>query len=317
MRSANLFAVLIFGACVSATGPALAQQPVRKSRSCDKTFQIVRTPTSRTKMRRSSAELHRLLEESDGATRVSVRLTGRPNTTYHFFLKCVRLLGDITTQGDCSAAATFDFKQVRRAMSSRSTCTPKARRSVTNSRACKSIFATRRRRPPPVIAQLNFTRSLACAARLFRLFERRRPRPGPLAPRRNGIGARWSNDTTRVSVRLTGRPNTTYHFFLKCVRLLVDITTQGDGSAAADFDFPTNSAGDVFAFDMYPEGAPLGDKFQSVQVNFGDPPPPPPPPPVEVSPRVLYLSQTATGISIAYAEMPAGPNRFGERNLGR
>ena len=51
-----------------------------------------------------------------------------------------------------------------------------------------------------------------------------------------------------------------YHFFLKCVRLLGEITTQGDGSATADFDFQTNSAGDVFAFDMYPEGAPLGDK---------------------------------------------------------
>ena len=63
MRSANFFAVLIFGECVSATGPALAQQNSEKLAGAIKTFEIVPTPTSRTKTRRSSAELHRLLKD--------------------------------------------------------------------------------------------------------------------------------------------------------------------------------------------------------------------------------------------------------------
>jgi hypothetical protein len=27
----------------------------------------------------------------------------------------------------------------------------------------------------------------------------------------------------------------------------------------------------VFAFDMYPEGAPLGNKYQSIQIDFNAP----------------------------------------------
>jgi hypothetical protein len=56
--------------------------------------------------------------------------------------------------------------------------------------------------------------------------------------------------------------------FLKCVRQLGDIKTQDEGTGSATFEFPTSSVGNVFAFDMYPEGAPAGNKFQSVQVHF-------------------------------------------------
>jgi hypothetical protein len=51
---------------------------------------------------------------------------------------------------------------------------------------------------------------------------------------------------------------------------------------------------------MYPEGAPLGNKFQSVQVNFRDPPPP-----VVLSPRIEYVSQVGDQVSFAYEDMPA------------
>jgi hypothetical protein len=107
--------------------------------------------------------------------------------------------------------------------------------------------------------------------------------------------------TTVIIVDLTAQPNTTYHFFLKCVRLLGDLTTQADGSGSAVFRFRTEEAGDIFAFDMYPEGAPPGDKFQSVQVNFRDPPPP-----VVLSPRIGYLSQVGDRVSFEYEDMPAG-----------
>jgi hypothetical protein len=75
-------------------------------------------------------------------------------------------------------------------------------------------------------------------------------------------------DVTRVQVAMTASPKTTYHFFLKCVRQLGDITTDDEGVANASFSFPTNLAGPVFAFDMYPNGAPAGNKFQSAQVKF-------------------------------------------------
>src|SRR2546423_8834825 len=40
---------------------------------------------------------------ADGTTTVKVGITAQRNTTYHFFLKCVRILGDIQTyeEGVC------------------------------------------------------------------------------------------------------------------------------------------------------------------------------------------------------------------------
>jgi hypothetical protein len=52
------------------------------------------------------------------------------------------------------------------------------------------------------------------------------------------------------------------------VRQLGDIKTDDEGIGEAVFTFQTNSTGAVFAFDMYPEGAPAGNKYQSAQVNF-------------------------------------------------
>src|SRR5262245_40654477 len=37
---------------------------------------------------------------SDGTTHVKVAMTAKPNTKYHFFLKCVRLLSDIWTDDE-------------------------------------------------------------------------------------------------------------------------------------------------------------------------------------------------------------------------
>jgi hypothetical protein len=76
------------------------------------------------------------------------------------------------------------------------------------------------------------------------------------------------NGTTHVKVGITAQRNTTYHFFLKCVRILGDVVTGDEGAGLNTFDFPTNSVENVYAFDMYPEGAPAGHKYQSVQVKF-------------------------------------------------
>jgi hypothetical protein len=79
---------------------------------------------------------------------------------------------------------------------------------------------------------------------------------------------RNSDGSTSVKIAMTASPDTTYHFYLKCVRQLRDIKTDDEGIGTAQFSFATNSTGPVFAFDMYPEGAPAGNKCQSVQVNF-------------------------------------------------
>ena len=79
---------------------------------------------------------------------------------------------------------------------------------------------------------------------------------------------RNKDGTTSIKVGLSATPLTTYHFFLKCVRLLGDIKTDEDGTGEALFTLPANAVGPVFAFDSYPEGAPAGNKFQSVQVRL-------------------------------------------------
>jgi hypothetical protein len=76
------------------------------------------------------------------------------------------------------------------------------------------------------------------------------------------------NGTTKVEIGMTVTPNTTYHFFLKCVRELGQIRTDDEGIGLATFEFQTSSAGATFAFDMYPDGAPSGNKFQSMTVTF-------------------------------------------------
>lgn len=80
---------------------------------------------------------------------------------------------------------------------------------------------------------------------------------------------RDSGGTTSVKVAMTASPSTTYHVYLKCFRQIGDLTTGEEGAGIGNFSFPTNlTNGNVYAFDIYPEGAPSGDKFQSVQIVF-------------------------------------------------
>ena len=67
---------------------------------------------------------------------------------------------------------------------------------------------------------------------------------------------------------LNVKPNTTYHFYLKCVRQLGDIATGDEGTGVGVFSIPPNTVGNVFAFDSYPEGAPAGNKMQSMTVRL-------------------------------------------------
>jgi hypothetical protein len=110
---------------------------------------------------------------------------------------------------------------------------------------------------------------------------------------------RRSGGSGRVWVSLGAQPNTTYHFFLKCVRLLGDLTTDLDGAGSAIFQFGNGETADIFAFDVYPEGAPAGNKYQSVQVNFRAPR-------IAVAPHIEYVSQVGNRVTFAYEGIPAG-----------
>ena len=80
---------------------------------------------------------------------------------------------------------------------------------------------------------------------------------------------RDANATYTASISLVNAaPNTKYNFFLKCVHQLGNIQTDGEGHGAATFQFSASLVGAAFAFDMYPDGAPAGNKFQSEQVRF-------------------------------------------------
>jgi hypothetical protein len=76
---------------------------------------------------------------------------------------------------------------------------------------------------------------------------------------------RQSNGSTTVKVAITGTPNTTYNFYHKCVGQLGTITTQDEGEGSAVFT--TNMSAGLVTFDMYPNGAPSGNKFQSVPIT--------------------------------------------------
>jgi hypothetical protein len=95
------------------------------------------------------------------------------------------------------------------------------------------------------------------------------PTPSPAQVGGEAEVTRRDGNVTTVNVRLTRvAPNTTYHLFLKCVNLLGDIKTDAKGRGNNTFTFQTSTIGPVYAFDMYPDGAPLGNKYQSIQINF-------------------------------------------------
>ncbi len=76
-----------------------------------------------------------------------------------------------------------------------------------------------------------------------------------------------STGATTVIVNITsGTPNTAYTIFRKCYYGLGQVLTNDGGHGSASFSIQAG-VGDTFTFDMYPDGAPLGNKFQSVRIT--------------------------------------------------
>jgi len=76
---------------------------------------------------------------------------------------------------------------------------------------------------------------------------------------------RGSSTTSTAAIRLARvSPNTSYRIQLKCARQLGTLRTDDSGNAGRTVDFPTAAAGDVYSFEISPEGAPPGTKLQSL-----------------------------------------------------
>jgi hypothetical protein len=77
--------------------------------------------------------------------------------------------------------------------------------------------------------------------------------------------ARSTDESSTAGIRLVGlSPNTSYQIFLKCARQLGTVRTEAAGNAGRTVDFPNDAAGQVYAFEISPEGAPPGTKLQSL-----------------------------------------------------
>lgn len=67
----------------------------------------------------------------------------------------------------------------------------------------------------------------------------------------------------------SGTKNTKYNLALKCVKGLGSITTNAYGVGYANILLGGSTlAGTSYAFDMYPDGAPSGNKYQSLQFKL-------------------------------------------------
>jgi len=76
---------------------------------------------------------------------------------------------------------------------------------------------------------------------------------------------RQTNGGTTAKVAITASPDTTYNLFHKCVGQIGGITTGDEGVGVGVFTFQTSPG--ILTFDMYPNGAPAGNKFQSVPIT--------------------------------------------------
>ena len=79
---------------------------------------------------------------------------------------------------------------------------------------------------------------------------------------------RLFDGNTGVKVAITARPNTVYHVMLKCVRPIGDIKTDEEGVGNLSLAFPTNLAGPEYSFELAPDNAAAGSRYQSAQISF-------------------------------------------------
>lgn len=302
MRSLYLFAALVFPLCLPAA--ALGRQGTRDALLIKRDF----SDCSNSDVTRNDAGAGGYLtvdRGADGNTHVRVEMSGKPETTYHLFLKCVRQIGDITTGGDGFALANFDFPTSWAGDVFAFDMYPEGAPLGDKFQSVRIDFS---QRPPPsssisflppdqqISRRVNIVPqaySADCANADVRS-------PNMLVSGGEATVDRGADGNSHVRVRLMADVGTTFHVFLKCIRQLGDVTMVGQGEGVANFDFRTSEAGDVFALEAYQDGTAEADKWQSLQIAFGEAVPP-----LGTAPRLNYVDQTGATVSLEYANIPA------------
>jgi len=302
MRSLYLFATLLFSGCVPVA--ALAQPDTRGALLIKRDF----SDCLNSDVSPGDSPVGGYLtvdRGTDGSTHVRVSMSGRPNTTYHLFLKCVRLIGDVSTGDDGFAIANFDFPTSWAGDVFAFDMYPEGAPLGDKFQSVRVDFSER----PPADSSSSFVPpdQQEVSRRVMIIPQASadctnadlRP-PNMFVSGGQATVDRGADGNTHVRVRLLADVGNTYHVALKCVRRLGDVTTAGQGEGVGNFDFRTAEVGDVFALEVFQEGTPDANKWQSLQIAFGDTPPP-----LGTTPRLNYVDQTARSVSFDYANMPA------------
>jgi hypothetical protein len=195
-----------------------------------------------------------IIQTPAGATTANVEIfRGTPNTAYTLYWKCHNALGTIQTDGSGEGQGSFQFQAAVGHLLSFDMYPAGA--PLGNKFQSTSISPTFVGVGPMVRQDFSDCGNNDVMAS---------------DPTRLGgslIVLQRANGTTMVNAQISGgTPNTAYTLYWKCQRALGTVQTNGSGSGSGSFELQT-TPGQVLTFDMYPDGAPAGNKFQSVRIT--------------------------------------------------
>lgn len=195
-----------------------------------------------------------IIQTPAGATTANVEiLRGTPNTSYTFYWKCHNALGTIQTDAGGEGEGSFQFQAAVGHLLAFDMYPDGA--PLGNKFQSVAISPTFVGVGPLVRQDFsdcgNNDVSAADPSRIG----------GSLVVLQRPTGA------TTVNAQITvGTPNTAYTLYWKCQRALGTVQTNASGAGSASFELQA-APGQVLTFDMYPDGAPAGNKFQSVRIT--------------------------------------------------
>ena len=233
-----------------------------------------------------------------GATTATVQITrGTPNTTYNFFWKCQRGLGSVQTDANGAGTAAFNFQ-------------------ATPGQVLTFDMYPNGSPPGNIYQSVRITPTATGQGALIRQDSSDCGNNNVSGPVGGTVTiAQTATGATTATVQITqGTPNTTYNFFWKCQRGLGAVQTDASGAGTATFTFQA-PVGQVLTFDMYPNGSPPGNIYQSVRIT--------PAPPVVSAQRKSVTQLSATELAslrrgiaqmIAWNSAPRGSAEY-QRSL--
>lgn len=188
-----------------------------------------------------------------GATTATVEITrGTPNTSYDFYWKCQRQLGTIRTDTNGFGFGHFEFQAPPNQI-------------LTFDMYPDGAPAGNKFQSTPVA--LNYDGFGPLVRQDFSdCGNNNVSGADPSRIGGNVVALQTASGATTVNVTLlAGTPNTSYNVYWKCQRQIGTVQTGADGTGNGSFTLQT-TPGTVLTFDIYPDGAPAGNKFQSVRL---------------------------------------------------